>query len=56
MCLNYTRNEFISLLNIIFPSFPINEPKNPMDGDHFEGDIAGVRIISSNVIHQYLDT
>jgi hypothetical protein len=45
---------FISLLNTVVLSFPINEPNNPMNGDHFEGDIAGVKIISSNVIHYYL--
>ena len=40
---------FISLLSIGLYSFPINEQKNPMNGDFFEGDIAGIKIISSNV-------
>jgi len=44
----------LSLLYTVVLSFPINEPNNPMNGDHFEGDIAGVKIISSNVIHYYL--
>jgi hypothetical protein len=40
---------FISILSIGL-SFPIDESKNPMNGNLFEGDIAGVRIIKSNVI------
>ena len=40
---------FISILSIGL-SLPIDEHKNPMNGNLFEGDIAGVRIIRSNVI------
>ena len=41
---------FISILSTGITTLPIDEPKNLMNGNLFEGDIAGVRIIRSNVI------